>query len=218
MRAPSQPTEPKARRAPEAGFTLLELLVVVSIIAVTAALATPAIMSALNDRRANEAALDMVRLARRGRSEAAGYGRAYMVRFNNGSNGSAVLWRGNNNGCNTNDWGTIIGSGCEDNAMCVDALELDSSHFQTSSSQVVMTAPTLGATVDVCYEPTGRMLWRTSTTSRFTALNSAGAGDDATNLGGGVRFAFAPQKTDGTADGVTRRVVLPLGGDPRTVR
>ena len=59
----------------------MEALVVVAIIAITAALAAPAMSRAYADRRANEATHGLVRLTARARSTALTYGRAVVLSY-----------------------------------------------------------------------------------------------------------------------------------------
>ncbi|MEM6956281.1 MAG: prepilin-type N-terminal cleavage/methylation domain-containing protein [Myxococcota bacterium] len=201
-------------RSRVAAFTLLEMMVVVGVIAVVAAAAAPSIGSARADARAQEVALDMVRLLRRARSASAGYGRAHLVIFDPASdsgNGSLTVYRGINNRCNANDWPLLIGGGCPGNDMCIDAVEGDQQTFGTSNYR--MRAPDFAGGMQVCFEPTGITRWRRTVATAFTSNNVDGIG----SLNGGFRFTV--QRYNGEGDqGVTRRVVLPLGSDARIQR
>lgn len=191
-------------RRREAGLTLLELMIVVTIIAVVAAVAAPSVGAAFGERRSNETALDIVRLARRGRSEAVGYGRAYMFRFVPGGNGAFELYRGDSNRCNNANWAAVTGAGCTAaNAACRDFVVAN--HRSTTNQQIVISSEDGGA-IDFCFEPTGRVLWQ-----RGTGLFSDRSVGDAAMAGGGMRF----QIVRNGGDGVTRRVIVPLGGDAR---
>jgi prepilin-type N-terminal cleavage/methylation domain-containing protein len=199
---------PGGRRA--AGFTIIELMVVLVVIAVVAGLAAPAISKAMHERRTAEAALDLVRLARHARSSAAGFGRAHMLRFLPNDPGRVLVLRGRNNRCNgnvwaPNDWNANAAAPCEQNDFCIDELDMYR-RFHTSSNDVALTSA-MGA-VDVCYEPTGVVRWR---------LGGAGMFLEANSIGGGIRFDVVP-RVGGNENGVVRRVVIPLGGDARVVR
>ncbi len=205
MVRPQQPT-----RARTAGFTLLELMTVVTIIGISIAIAAPAIGGAMADRRAGQAALDLVRLARHARSESVAYGRATLLRYQNTSNGEVRLYRGINNGCTTNDWDTLTGGpACgTTGSFCID-WELMSSADYSVGSQVTVMAEEAGSDfLDICYRSNGMMEWRTSASGTFSDLNT---------VQGGFRFTFT-RKRGGSPLGVVRRIVIPFGGDARTLR
>ncbi len=191
-----------------AAFTLIELMVVVALVGIVAGLAAPSIADSLAERKTNETALDIVSIARRGRSEAVGYGRAHMFSWDDGAQ-EFTLHRGTNNRCNAVNWAAISGGGCV-TATCRAQLRMADS----SSSGNVVTArwqARAGSDVDLCFEPSGRVLWR-SGLPRFSDRNLAGPEG---NLQGGVVFEVL---RDGGTEGVIRRVVIPLGGDARLLR
>ncbi len=197
---------PRRTHDREAGLTLLELMVVVSIIAVVAALAAPSVGAAFGERRSSETALDIVRIARRARSEAVGYGRAYLLRFTSNENGRFELFRGDSNRCNNADWGALTGIGCTAaNPACRDVVA--AAERSTAGQRIEVLAERGTAAIDLCFEPTGRVLWRGG--GALFSDRAAGV-----MLGGGVRFEIV--RAGGA--GVTRRVVFPLGGDARLLQ
>jgi len=194
----------------QAGFTLTEMMVVVAVIAITAGLAAPAMYNSFAERRASSAPIDLVRLVRRGRSEAMAYGRAHLLRFTETSPGSFTLYRGVSSGCSANDWPTIVAAAScgAIGSKCIDQMLMSSDYYSTGSLDV--RAAEAGGTdnIDICYEPTGRMLHRAATTGAFSDQNT---------VNGGFVFNFIRYES-GSALGVTRRVALPLGGEARVLR
>ena len=139
-------------------MTLLELMTVVTLIAVVAAAAAPSIGDALAERKMTQTSLDVVRIARRGRSEAAGYGRAHMLRYLSGDTGTGVfeLYRGINNHCNTNDWNAVTGGGVcnREGGFCRDFIVVS----QETDTDTIAVVPDniVGEPLDICFEPSGR--------------------------------------------------------------
>jgi prepilin-type N-terminal cleavage/methylation domain-containing protein len=194
-------------------FTLIEALMVVAIIGILAAATGPAMYQALAERRAAEASIDLVRVTRRARSEAAAYGRAHLMRWQSSSDGGSFeVFRGISSSCIANDWATIIAAGACDATptMCVDRLDLASSRYDTGTVDVRANEVASSATfIDLCFEPTGRTLHRTTATGTFT---------DSNTINGGYVFRFQRYDSAGNVEGVARRVVIPLGGDARVLR
>lgn len=201
----------RRRRRAAQGFTILELLIVVTIIAVTAALAAPAMHGAIMERKGAEASLDLVRLGRQARSSALAYGRAHVIRYEAAEGGRFRVYRGIATSCNaaSNDWATFIRDDCgRAGTFCVDWLDLSESKWKLGSSVIQAVSTDGDALVDICYEPRGAVLHRTSSTARFSSLNT---------VSGGYIFQF--QRLDGgTVTGVSRQVLVPLGGDPRLLQ
>lgn len=198
-----------------AGFTLLEALVVVAIIGISAAIAAPALTEAMADRRAGEAMHGLVRIGARARSEAMATGRAHVLVYTDASSGTAAngmvqLWRGRVNLCSTNNWGAIISGSCSADVDCVEALDMGTYDYGTH--QVRMRLPGAGAAT-LCFQPDGEVL--------------------VSNVVGGTASPFGPNAPDGSPDavrftvdrlangtivGVQRVVVFPFGGTPRVAR
>lgn len=187
-----------------AGFTLLEALIVIAVIGITAALAAPALGVAMADRRAGDATHALVRIGARARSESMVLGRAHVLAFDGAGNGRVQLWRGRSNLCNANNWATIIAGACAGNLNCLEALDMTS--YDHGHHQVRMQL--VGAPNLLCFQPDGEVLFSAGTAARFNPL--AGAAE-------GVQFNI-DRLEGGSPAGVRRQVVFPLGGSPRIVR
>ena len=198
------------------GFTLLEMMIVVVIIAVSAALAGPAMVTAFAEHRVSEAAIDLVRLGRRARSEAIAYNRAHVLRYTDtsapGSDGRVLLYRGVSGGCNSNwnNWVTLTGSpACGlAGSMCLDQTNMGDSRWHVGSNVTQMRAPGY-APLDICYQPNG------ATMMRYGA-GISGPFFEGNATGGGIVFTFQ-RIHNGTPDGPARRVVFPIGATPRVL-
>jgi type II secretory pathway pseudopilin PulG len=183
-------------------------MAVVLIMAVTVALAAPAIGGAMGEQRASATTLELIGLGRRARAQSAAYGRAHLIRWDASDNGSFRAYRGIVSDCNANDWPVLIDAGeCGTvTSMCV--AELVPPDGTDGTTDVRITSVEANAAIDICYEPSGVMKWRTGTTGRLSPSNT---------ISGGFRFAVQRYE-GGSAIGPTRTLLIPLGGDVRSVR
>ncbi len=198
--------------ASRAGFTLFEAMAVIALIGVVSAIAAPTIHSAIVERRVQRGAIDLVRVVRRGRSEALYTGRAHVLHFVSTGRGSATLFRGRTGTCNGNDWAAIIGDGSCTGINCVDQLDMNESRFALGSSTITMADNGGASPIQICFEPFGATRHRSG-----GSIAAAAPFTEANTIGGGFIFDF--QRLDsGTAEGVARHVLVPLGTDARIVR
>jgi hypothetical protein len=87
-------------------------------------------------------------------------------------------------------------------------LDAPGSRYTAGSLAIRARESAAEAFVDICYEPTGRVMWRLADTDPFSADNTPNGG-----------FVFTFDRMDGaTPVGVQRRVAIPLGGPPRVMR
>lgn len=192
-------------------FTLLELMVVVIIVGISAAVMMPSMAAGLHERRANEAALELVRAAREARSAAHAYQRAHLLSFNGtagGGLGRMTVYRGVSSGCNTNNWVVITAAECEDTPNCIE--DMDMRKHSRSSSTVKLTSMTADP-LFLCFQPNGVVMHRRGVLGdgiRFSDRNIDN---------GGFLFEFR-RRSAGVDIGVARQVLIPLGGQARILR
>jgi prepilin-type N-terminal cleavage/methylation domain-containing protein len=208
------------------GFTLLELMIVITIMGSMAALLAPGLGEFLADARASSAAEDLVRLSRHVRARTQESGLAHLLVFSATSNdsrglGLITVYEGMNNHCRQTPWAQAINGTVADGHAPVESLDMRKGSYNPAATGVIpssddqnrpviilsvtgsVSAPT-GAVL--CFEPGGRTL--------------EGVGD--ASLGG---FAFTTQTTaisfyvkrtsNGEQHGATREVVFPAGGSAR---
>ncbi len=159
----------KKRRARQSlGFTLIELMVVVTIIGILASLGVPTIVERLRERRANQAAQEIALLYRNARLRALGQGFAVMVSYTatgfevreampfGGVTGACSLQMPLS--CTTNTWaaaGTdyrVIGS-------------FTTATYSGVTNAVSLADGTAATTLDVCFTPRGRTFFRTNSSA-----------------------------------------------------
>jgi prepilin-type N-terminal cleavage/methylation domain-containing protein len=218
------------------GFTLIELMVVATVIGVSVIAFTPSFIFAMADRRASSAALEVSRVGRRARSEALGTQRAHLVwiRPGFGGTGAIQLFRGLSAQCDIQPWLTLSGT-CPavgtDNVGCLENIDLNDTHWFHSPFQIrlrtiragrenalpaVLTDPEEIGTTGLCYEPTGTTQWMVGALADPTVFNTLNAGAAA---GGALLYSVGLfNLTSNSVVGTPRVIAYPLGSTPRKLR
>lgn len=155
------------------GFTLIELMVVVIIIAVLATVAVPLFVSQIRERSVTGAANGISDVFRGARSRALGRGAAIMVTAR--SDGSLDVFEGVEGtatatnagraacgnlpmrGCTTNDWGNLGGGGIIGNARRVGAVVASTDYTTSVKLGTVAVSP-----INLCFSPGGRTFVNTT--------------------------------------------------------
>jgi prepilin-type N-terminal cleavage/methylation domain-containing protein len=202
------------------GFTILELMIVVTIITILAAAAAEGFGSSVSDMRASNLEEDLVRIGRRARAEPLGTGMAHLLAFSyDANNGLGVLSlsAGDSNRCNlVSSWGASPIEAVK----AIDFTGGSRSSPPDENAQVINfepVDPTLQVddfykTIQICYEPSGTTLLRPSASDQFTegVVNGSVPVYD-------ILFRVT-RSTNGEQEGVTRYVVFPFGGSARIQR
>jgi prepilin-type N-terminal cleavage/methylation domain-containing protein len=208
------------------GFTLLELMIAVTIMGTMAALMAPGVGEFLADARASAVAEDLIRLSRHVRARAQETGLAHMLVFRgdayaSGGLGQILVWEGMNNHCRQTPWAQTTGGTTANGHTTVDAIDLASGAYNPVGSGVSPTSGdtnrqviVLGAregqtaltTAVICYEPSGVTL------KGLTDSSSAGFGFTVPSL----PTTFTVTRTvNSEPRGAVREVVFPAGGTAR---
>lgn len=214
-------------RRSQAGFTLLELMIVVTVMGTMAALLAPGIGEFMADARAAGAAEDLVRISRHVRARAQESGLAHLLEFRAGttdSGGLGVLrlWEGMNNRCRLTPWPQTINGTIQNGHTWVEQLDLGLSQynqpvggsaptFDDSGRQVIsmraggsITTPEYAA---LCFEPSGATWQGVSNTS-------SPAGYVFTRQTQPATFTIL-RRVDGVTRGAPRTIVFQPGGIAR---
>ncbi|HEY6879182.1 MAG TPA: prepilin-type N-terminal cleavage/methylation domain-containing protein [Polyangiales bacterium] len=215
-----------------AGYTLVELMMVVMVIALSVLAFTPGFSRAMADRRVSSAARELIRVGRRARADTFGYLRAHLIWINPGT-GNIQLLRGPTNSCVLTRW-DLVAADCPSDLTtapgqrCVENVFLSQIYgtaapvrmFEERISAGVVTYGTTPRAL--CYAPSGVVSYGSgatlnaaTVTTPLATVNTA----DAT-VGGGFVFALAngtPTAGNPTSLRI-HRILFPLGGSTRALR
>ncbi len=227
-------------------MTLIELMVVVTIIGISLMAFAPSFARSFADRRCATATMELVRMGRRARSEAIGLQRAMLVHINYGRAPTQTarmrLLRGNVTRCDVEDWNARQND-CPANpelertsSACMESADLSNSRWfhapfavtvamwpanqtqQTTSPEDLVRGVAGGGsgTMAICYEPSGIVRWSAGALGLGMNFSTLNAGAAA---GGGLLFAVGLwDRSENELSGVPRVVLYPLAGTPRRLR
>ncbi len=158
-------------RGASAGFTLIELMVVVVIIAILAAISVPMFVARMRERRSQQAAMQLAGIYREARMRALGRGAAILVKYKDatwsvlegveGAQASIARTTSANcqslptTGCLTNGWTS---------ATSRNITTFDPSGLGESLTAKVKFGGSDQTKLDVCFSPLGRAFVRTDGT------------------------------------------------------
>jgi type II secretory pathway pseudopilin PulG len=219
----------RVRARDRAGYTLVELMMIVMIIGVSVMAFTPGFSRAMADRRVSLATREVIRVGRRARADTFGYLRAHLV-WIDPSLGIVQLLRGPTNSCTLASWGTVA-SDCATalpGQRCLENLVLSNLSGQTRAisvfEEVINSGSTAYSTVGraLCFHPSGVMMYGSGAT---VAAATASLQSDNVSGTGGVNGGFifsllagTSQPSSANAAQRVHRVLFPMGGSARSLR
>ncbi|MFO0625468.1 MAG: prepilin-type N-terminal cleavage/methylation domain-containing protein [Polyangiales bacterium] len=144
------------------GFSLLELMVVVTIIAVLSALVLPSMSQAMRERHAQEAAIDVTDMLREVRGRAMYRGRAQTVVIR--QVGTAVrleAYEGTESSCRLSRFRLTAGTGFVE-AEQIAVLDLGAAQYARDSLASTIAIPTGTTFLQLCHTPMGNTFFSTT--------------------------------------------------------
>jgi len=218
MVSDASPTRTDTAAARRAGFTIMELMIVLVIVGIMAMTVAPSLSEVLGTNRHANAAMDLMRFMRRARSQSIATGKAQLIRFDaTGSNklGRIDVFNGISNRCRQTPWADAIARPVN-RSRAFDMIDYNPSVIGGKPSLDDAHRPVIGLSarvlaigvdpmpeVRVCYQPDGLVYrgWNPDpTVLRVQELE--------------LEFRLR-RAVDGVRHGEDRLVVLPPGGNAR---
>lgn len=195
------------RKGRHAGYTLLELMVVIAIMGMMAMMVGPALGSWRNDTRHQDAAYGVLKMFEQAQNAAVSSGDAQVLRLSAGTNGHGLLeiLPGMNHSCLKTPWLLIPAPGADPN---VARFDVDWMNPAGASRTLTLTLDIGGgdsSTGVLCLEPSGRSY----TGAVVTAMTPQ------TDL---AIFRITGTDSSGNVSGATRMVLGEPGGRARIQR
>jgi prepilin-type N-terminal cleavage/methylation domain-containing protein len=224
VRALQSLASPMSAQRSRGGFTLVELMIVVTIIGLSVVAFAPGFSRAMAEREVSFATREILRIAKRARTESLGYRRAYLMYVNPGASDSDAprvqLLRAPNNSCVAQAWDTLqatcdtpaIGRPCVEDVDFGSDVNFSSSGFTVRALEEATDGSTSSQDRALCWAPNGLVYTRSP-----AVLTTPLAETNASNtVNGGVLFKLSLWQ-DGGQIGRDHRVLIPLGGAPMVV-
>jgi type II secretion system protein H len=168
-------------RRRSAGFTLLELLIVVIMIGIIVTLAIPSIASQMKDRRMNQAAHQVALIYRQARALAMGRGSAVLVHFDSGTVTQGRIEMREAQDVNPAHCLNLPASSCSQanwdaaspqNRLVTTFDPTDLDVYKNVQLKVLLSdGKAAGNSVDICFSPLGRAFRRLSFAGAFNPMN-----------------------------------------------
>lgn len=193
----------KASRRPRRdGFTLIELMLVVVLVGISAAMIAPAIQRTMAINRASRCQYDFARLLRRARGEAIGTGRAHLIDINSiATDVHMNVYLGDSSSCQRSSWLGIVGVSAP-----VDGVA--QSTYDAGGDGVFVRVTMAGgpAPRQICYEPDGERFDRSAAAGVFQRTQAI------------ITVTLDRHEQGVGGIDVLRQIVIPQFGVPRVVR
>lgn len=204
-------------RTATAGFSLIELLISLTIIGIMSAAIAPSIGEMVADNRQASAAIDIVRLARKARALTISSGNAHLLRYQVGPGqlGMIELFAGMNNKCLQTPWAQAFNALAGSRLRALETIDMSFYNPKTGSiptvddtgRQVIWATALVNATavnqVQICYQPDGEV---------YTAVPPATLARQQVALP--VLFRVF-RSVNGVSHGQIREIIFPAGGTAR---